>query len=506
METKDLSYYKTAINLAQFMIDFYGFKEAARSSENYPRLKNPETGELYIIKKNSKGHYTYFNPYDYSDRGKTIIDFLQDKHSTDKFTFTIGHVRKKLDYFLKNGYLEKQVKSKYNNIKLKSSNDFNLDDFNIKPLFDTSYLNDRGISNETIKHPIFKGCIFNNTHIDEKTGIKHINTVYLMVNADKERIPAIIQKNKNFSGAFGEKGQALVASKLLNKNPIDNLIVMESFDDCLSHFELNKSKLENKNIRYVATGGSITDKQIDLISEIITKQQVKNLSLSFDNDNAGYFFRCQTLARLTFEDANYYKKNPLAHAHIEVSKIDGNDKLGIAQFIYVTKDKETSIATAQNFADFFNKHQQLDKYVEGKSFFLKHKEIGDFHVKIQVEFKNLKEHWEDLGNFIEDLRFSNKLAFQRDVPILKDFNEDLQAQKFIHKDWFIYKNEIYQNDVKSYLNAVKLSGLYSQKDIEKGILKFQSLNEEHKNVRFLKDIFPLKNEIGQVKNEKNLEL
>lgn len=505
MEKKDLSYYKTAINLAQFMIDNYGFQEAARSSENYPRLKNPETGELYIIKKNNKGHYTYFNPYDYSDRGKTIIDFLQDRHSNDKFTFTIGHVRKILDNFLNNGYLEKQEHSKFNNIKIKSSNDFNLDDFNIKPLYDTSYLNNRGISNQTINHPIFKGCIFNNTHIDDKTGQKHINTVYLMVNSDKSRIPAIIQKNKNFSGAFGEKGQALVASKIISKMPIDNLIVMESFDDCLSHFELNNKRLENINIRYVATGGSITDKQIDLISEIITKQQVKNLSLSFDNDNAGYFFRCQTLAGLTFEDEKFYKKNPLAKAHIEVSKIDGNDKLGIAQFIYVTQDKETSIATAQKFADFFNKHQQLDKYVEGKSFKLQQKEIGNFHVKIQVEFKNLKEHWEVLGNFIEDLKFSNKLEFKREVPILKDFNEDLQALKFIHKDWFIYKNEIYTNDVKSYLNAVKLSGNYAQEDIHKGMLKFESLNETHKNVNFLKDMFPLKNEIGE-RNEQLFKL
>ena len=63
----DFDKYKTSISLPDFLKDVYGFTKDDGSSQNYPKFKRRETGEVLVVKKNHKGHYTYFNVHDDND-------------------------------------------------------------------------------------------------------------------------------------------------------------------------------------------------------------------------------------------------------------------------------------------------------------------------------------------------------------------------------------------------------------------------------------------------------
>jgi len=449
MTYDSLDKYKTQINLAEFILyGNYGFVLSESSSFNSPKLKKlhptetywsenkkknvPVKTEEYVIKKNEKGFYTYWSPNDDSLKGKTIIDFVQEHHKAKNGGFfNLGLVRKYLESYMKGGKYIQPDKSEFKILNtLKENDTLKLEVKNCTPYKDRTYLHKRGIKNSTIDNPMFENIIRNK--VFDKNGVIHINTAYLMVNLSG--IGAINVKNKTFdksiSGAIGDRGNSIVISKdLSHGNHIDKLIITESFDDALSHFQLNEDTLKNLNIRYISTAGSLCEGQIALIEEIITKQKPKEFIIGFDNDVSGNFFRAQLMGKLQVADVILSKdfieeSKAFAYTHIECKR----EKLtGIVDFIFANKNQEEGIQNVmelKQYIDIFNEKNKNIVY-EGVPFNYTVKLADDNKAIAQLTFRNTKENWQLIGNLIAEVKYEKGLFFKQEIPIKKDFNEDL---------------------------------------------------------------------------------
>ena len=387
MTYDSLDKYKTQINLADFILNGnYGFVIAEGSSFSSPKLKKlhqtemywseskkkeiPVKLEEYVIKKNEKGFYTYWSPNDDSLKGKTIIDFVQDHHKgKNSEFFNLGLVRKYLDAYMKGGQYKQPDKSDFKiSRQHKESDKFLLEIKQCSPYKDRTYLHKRGIKDSTIEHPMFFNLIRNKIY--EKDDKVYINTAYLMAN--QHGVGAINIKNKteneSFSGALGDRGNSIVISKdLTHGNYIDKLIITESFDDALSHYQLNENKLQKLKIRYISTAGSLCEGQIALIEEIIKKQQPKEFIIGFDNDKSGSYYRAQLMGKLQVAEVILSKdfleeSKAFSYTHIDCKR----EKLkGIVDFVFANKNQEEGIQNVmelKGYIEIFNEKHKNTVY------------------------------------------------------------------------------------------------------------------------------------------------
>ncbi|PKP45553.1 MAG: hypothetical protein CVT95_08490, partial [Bacteroidetes bacterium HGW-Bacteroidetes-12] len=154
---RTLEDYKFDINLVDFMLQpHYGFSVAKRSTFRHPRVeRKDEKGnvvELYVIQKNSKGYFTYWSPYDDNIKGKTVIDFVQDRHFTKQGEpFNLGMVRGVLDRYISGDKYIAPMKSEYQVANVDRGMDkFLLEVKECKKYTDRTYLHQRGITDKTI--------------------------------------------------------------------------------------------------------------------------------------------------------------------------------------------------------------------------------------------------------------------------------------------------------------------------------------------------------------------
>ena len=441
---RTLDDYKFDINLAEFMLQpQYGFRIAKRSTNNHPRLERvDEKGnvvELFVIQKNNKGHFTYWSPYDDNIKGKTILDFVQDRHFTKEGKpYNLGMVRGYLDRHISGDKYVPPMKSAFQVSSVNRSIDkFLLEVKECKPYNDRTYLHNRGITDSTIDNPMFSKVIKNKDYIDKENqeGEKtYTNTAYLMIN--EEGIGAINIKNrvgdKSFSGCIGERGTALVCSMHSTKS-IDKLFITESFDDALSHYQMNEKNLSGSSIRYLSTAGSLSEGQIDLIEKNIQNLSPKEFIIGSDNDLGGEFFRAKLMGKiqvnhLLAEQKDFVSENPnFAFAHIDCKR---EENTGIVEFVFSNKSKEEGIKNISELKDFtmlFNEKNK-DTTVEGHPFNFKVDLLEDNKASGKITFKNMKDNWALAADFIHDVKYDRCQFFKRELPILKDFNEDLNKQ------------------------------------------------------------------------------
>lgn len=442
-EKRTLDDYKYDINLVDFMLQpEYGFRVAKRSTYNHPRLErvdeNGNVLELYVIQKNNKNHFTYWSPYDDNIKGKTIIDFVQDRHFTkDGRPYNLGMVRGLLDRHISGDRYIPPLKSNYQVSSVNRSIDkFLLEVKECKPYNDRTYLHSRGIKDDIIDNPMFSKVIKNKDFIDKENNAAYTNTAYLMIN--EEGIGAINIKNrvgdKSFSGCIGERGAALVCSMLpKGTNSIDKLIITESFDDALSHYQMNFDKLSKLDVRYLSTAGSLSEGQIELIEKNIQKLSPKEFLIGSDNDIGGEFFRAKLMGKIQVnhllpEQKEFIEDNPnFAFAHIDCKR---EDNTGIVEFVFANKNKEEGIKNVSELKDFtqlFNEKNK-DTTVDGLPFSFKVDLLDDNKASGKITFKNIKDNWALAGDFIHDVKYDRCQFFKRELPVLKDFNEDLNKQ------------------------------------------------------------------------------
>ncbi|GAB2452615.1 hypothetical protein GCM10011375_39660 [Hymenobacter qilianensis] len=258
-----------------------------------------------IVYKAPSGDYLYFNRADDRDKG-SVIDFLKNRLENPRIAgiqassgkSIWGSVMDNARRFLSLPASQRKTSPQLQQaIAPVQRGDQYVPDFLLKtaPLTDTSYLNARGLTNETLSNGCFEGRILNHVHEGvSKTGqpYKFINTAFPQVYNDK-----IVGLEIKAHGPMAQAADSLNSSALWlsNSGPKTNtLLVTESAFDALSHYQLKQPT----NTMYASTSGQLTDNQVVEIRRLITNQNLKTVKPAFDNNVAGHVFDTQLITGL----------------------------------------------------------------------------------------------------------------------------------------------------------------------------------------------------------------
>jgi hypothetical protein len=268
----ELEQFKTQINLVEYA-EAQGYEiDLHESSKASAVLRRAE--DKIVVATDADGHGIYFSVRDDSDNG-SIIDFVQKRERLN-----LGQVRKVLRPWV-GGYPStyapkapapmrrkpqptsgdrRQVLAVWSKMAPTNGNH--------------SYLTiQREIEPATQADPRFVGSV----RIDSPHG----NAVF--PHYDEDGITGYELKNEGFTG-FAKGGEkALWHSS--NFHDSLRLVVVESGIDALSHAEL----MQDSGAAYVSVGGSMSDKQRDLLTKAITRLQARGgtLIVATDSDPAG---------------------------------------------------------------------------------------------------------------------------------------------------------------------------------------------------------------------------
>ncbi len=385
---------------------------------------------------------------------------------------------------------------------------------NIRPLSDTAFLNSRGISDETIKHPHFKDRIHNSISEDGK----HVNTAFPI--SSENGLIGFEVRNTDFKSVVDFKNDGFWRSNVDHANKVKELTLTESSIDALSKYELKSlqdpsfsKNQDGANAKapqevYLSTAGSITGNQIDLLQKMLDKglsrktmlldqvpktslndvaqvttqkdergravmdennkpvqiahvhyNKPEKLTIAFDNDTAGQMLTAKVLGRLNASD--YFKvadkQDALRDTEITTYR---NNKTNIGKLSWnVTSDSSEKVdkgvnAIKDHYADLNGKYK--DKIAEGEPFKLTQEPLKGGGQTVEVEFKNINKTWNLAVDSIKELKFQNSKALEISRPILKDWNEDLKAVKGLD-DVLKRKFDIY-NSVNSFENKDQSKG------------------------------------------------
>lgn len=285
----NFEYLKKEVSLPDFFYKL-GWEKANGSTSGSPKFTN---GTLtVVVKKNKNGEYTYWNVHDYSDRGKNILDLMRQHiyEETGRLP-SIREAGEAIQTYVNCGeiVLTKNSTFDVSNAELDENSLANLLN-SLKP-YNGDFLSKRGISPEILSSPVFSDVIF--SRIYKKDGKSYNNTCIKLINASgfkgiSQR--AIKDNNQSFKGILGYKYGSIATSKHDNSRPLDLVLVGESFIDNMSHYQM-KYQNTDKNILYISTEGNLTKGQIELIAQLISKQNINidtQLVYIFDNDHNGY--------------------------------------------------------------------------------------------------------------------------------------------------------------------------------------------------------------------------
>lgn len=417
---QELEWYKSSVDLVQIMKHF-GFHFTKKSSSNNTRLKRiKENGEkdLYIVKRNSQDHFTYWSPYEEHVKGSTIIDFIGNELGTKN----ISDICRFVDDVLKGTppLSSKTISSKTN------ENNFDQILCYAKILTRSDYLVHRGIDELTALQSPFKNVLKNFQFPGSS-----ISTNVAAILYNEDGVCGLNVRNEDYSRNYGNRESGVfLTGKTKDQNKLDTFFLMESFEDALAHFELFSEDLVNMNIRYGATSGSLTSLQIQTLDRVFRTHQPEKICLGFDKDIAGLLYALKFLCQTTFGLTDDFKIND----HI------------------IKVLKETSGCTFSFTPDtqiydldhFFNRLETIVSSLNYKSaLYVGHQALFEISVsneEISLSFEKNKFSLTKLFDLILELKFEHDSPFELKLSQLKDFNEDLQAKKGIHSQWKLVQN------------------------------------------------------------------
>ncbi|MEM6613188.1 MAG: toprim domain-containing protein [Cyanobacteria bacterium P01_C01_bin.72] len=284
----ELQDFKVKINLVGLAISEGFAKIDQESSPSSIKLKH-SNGSVIVVKPGDND--VYFSPNGSLASG-TVIDFVQQHHQVN-----LGQARKILREYLGRekkqqalrkrkqnnrqvakrilgeglARLQSQARQKQKQEKKVVAETFRVE--NYQNLKRHKYLElQRQISHRTFGDDRFTGQVL----VDEL-----YNAVFPY--RDAERITGYEFRNADFKG-FGKGGKKSLWQS--NQKPNDDkLVIVESPIDALSYHQLNP----NRQARYIATGGTMSAQQKQLLREQIRKltDQRKTIIIATDNDSGG---------------------------------------------------------------------------------------------------------------------------------------------------------------------------------------------------------------------------
>ncbi|WP_157433307.1 toprim domain-containing protein [Adhaeribacter aquaticus] len=321
-DPQELERFKQTIDLVGYaQKQGYQLKEQGKRGD-WQHLEN--NGE-HIIVSRKDDKQIYFNPGDDRDKG-SIIDFVKTRENK-----SLGEVRQHLRAYLnetpepqssvstthQNNLSERSLeKSAKSLIEIETEEEKRTrliaEVLGVKKeLSDRHYLHSRSLSDETIDSPAFKGRIFTT----EKNEHGFRNTAFPLYN--ENGLASVEQKNTGFKNLLElPKDGIWVSYPTQGKDtPIERLVVSESAIDSLSYHQLHQ---DGKNTMYIATAGTVTERQIELIQRVIDKQNPTELILANDRDAGGRKFNINYLNDL--QPARAFKEVADQAAYSESSR------------------------------------------------------------------------------------------------------------------------------------------------------------------------------------------
>jgi hypothetical protein len=258
-----------------------------------------------IIYKAPSGDYLYFNRADDRDKG-SVIDFLKHRIENPRidgitaapgkniWASVIENAKRYLNLPAAERSISPQLQERMEPVL---RDEKYVPEFLQKtlPLTDTAYLNNRGITDDTVNSVYFTGRILNHVHEGIGKGgqpYKFVNTAFPQLYKD-----GIVGLEIKANGFRGQAADSLNSAALWLSNTTTKtttLVVAESAIDALSHYQLKQPT----NSLYASTSGQLTDNKVTEIKRLIENQALKTVKLAFDNNLEGHLFDTKLLAGL----------------------------------------------------------------------------------------------------------------------------------------------------------------------------------------------------------------
>ena len=287
----ELEKFKTQINLVEYA-QTQGYQYISKTSSRNSAVLRHDNGDKIIIATDTDGHGIYFSVRDDADNG-TIIDFIQNRRNLN-----LGEIRLELRDWLKEPSLQPSNFTPVNKPQpitkdhlkvIKAASSF-------KVVEEHPYLERRGI-----KRTIQKSARFSGTVAIDSRG----NAIF--PHYDRDGLTGYSVKNNNFTGFSSGGTKTLWQS---NQSETDrSLIITESAIDAMSYHQLFGK--ENPHTRYIATSGTMSNYQLELIRTAMT--EITSLGgeivIATDNDEMGNKM-AKTLVNIAPENSKVYRHQP----------------------------------------------------------------------------------------------------------------------------------------------------------------------------------------------------
>ena len=266
---EELEKFKTEINLVEYA-QSQGYQYITKQSSRNSAVLRHELGDKIVVATDTDGHGIYFSVRDDADNG-TIIDFVQNRSN-----LRLGGVRKELrswrneprvqtSKFIPRDKPQPITSERLKVIKAASS---------FKVVQSHPYLEKRGISQSILQSDRFNGTVA----VDSRG-----NAIF--PHYDGDGLTGFTAKSDNYQGFSKGGTKALWRSKPQEGDR--RLVITESAIDAMSYHQLFTD--QNPHTRYISTGGTISNKQLELIKTAmadITKIGGE-IVIATDNDMAG---------------------------------------------------------------------------------------------------------------------------------------------------------------------------------------------------------------------------
>jgi hypothetical protein len=302
-DPQELDRFKQSIDLVDYATRRHGYDvKKAGPRGHWHQLE--KDGEMLIVSRKGD-HQVYLNPGDDRDSG-SIIDFVKTRENQ-----TLGQVRQTLRQYLgepEQGWqaatsplppapaayapkptgsteMESEVERRARLVAAVMGTHASLTD--------RSYLHQRHLSDETIDSPAFQGRVFTSQQGNFR------NTAFPLYN--EHGIATVEQRNNEYKHLLQlPKTGVWVSHPTEGKDtPVQRLVVSESPVDAMSYHQLHHRGAQGQpNTLYVATSGTVTERQVELIQKLIDKQEPREVVLANDNDAAGRRFNINYLNEL----------------------------------------------------------------------------------------------------------------------------------------------------------------------------------------------------------------
>jgi hypothetical protein len=203
--------------------------------------------------------------------------------------------------------------------------------------------------------------------------------------------------------------------------------------DNMAHFELNKS-IQNKNIAYVSSEGSVHENQIHLLQKSITINCPEKFYILTDNDLYELQASAKILGYLQIPTVvlDGFKNNFSADNFLNLSKIE---------VPFLSKKASPTASIEFKFAANFN-HHKIREFLSDKinslntnisntdSHFSLPKILFDNNLNgFTINFPNDEISWKKCNNLINEYKFNSNKFISLEPPKTKDYNQDLINSK-----------------------------------------------------------------------------